>query len=82
MDPGSRLEDREIGNFSVIHFVVEGSLVFLMGNQSDDLMPGDSIELREEEPYRVSNPTSSRSSFLSFLFKSAGIQKQTRNRRP
>ena len=79
MEAGSTLDDREIGIFPAIHFVIEGSPVFQAANQTNDLMPGDSIALREEKQYRISNPTSSRSSFLSFLFKNSENQKKKGN---
>lgn len=69
MDSKSALEDHEIGLFPVVHFIVEGSPVLLVGNQSSDLMPGDSINLRADEKYRISNLASSRSVILSILFK-------------
>ena len=69
MDSKSALEDHEIGLFPVVHFIVEGSPVLLVGNQSSDLMPGDSINLRADEKYRISNSASSRSVILSILFK-------------
>jgi mannose-6-phosphate isomerase-like protein (cupin superfamily) len=69
MDSKSVLEDHEIGLFPVVHFIVEGSPVLLVGNQSSDLMPGDSINLRADEKYRISNSASSRSVILSILFK-------------
>jgi len=75
MDPGSMVEDREIGNFPVIHFVIEGSPIFLVANQSADLIPGDSISLRADENYRISNPASSRSIILTVLIKDPGQQK-------
>jgi mannose-6-phosphate isomerase-like protein (cupin superfamily) len=79
MDPGSALDDREIGIFPAIHFVIEGSPVFQVANQTHDLMPGDSIGLEEREQYKISNPTSSRSSFLSFLFKNSATPKKEGN---
>ena len=79
MDPGSALDDHEIGIFPAIHFVIEGSPVFQVANQTHDLMPGDSIALEDRERYKISNPTSSRSSFLSFLFKNSATQKKTGN---
>ncbi len=69
MDPGSALDDHEIGIFPVIHFVIEGSPVFVVANRSGDLMPGDSIALRADENYQISNPASSRSVILSILAK-------------
>jgi mannose-6-phosphate isomerase-like protein (cupin superfamily) len=79
MDPGSALDDREIGVFPAIHFVIEGSPVFQVANQTHDLMPGDSIALEDRDRYKISNPTSSRSSFLSFLFKNSATQKKEGN---
>jgi mannose-6-phosphate isomerase-like protein (cupin superfamily) len=69
MDSKSALEDHEIGIFPVVHFIVEGSPVFVVGNQSCDLMPGDSIHLRADEKYRILNSASSRTVILSILFK-------------
>jgi len=71
MEPGSALVDREIGNFAVIHFITEGSPVFVIANQSCDLIPGDSIALRADESYRISNAASSRSIILTVLDKSS-----------
>ena len=69
------VEDREIGNFPMIHFVIEGSPIFLVANQSADLIPGDSISLRADENYRISNSASSRSIILTVLIKDPGQQK-------
>jgi len=71
MEPGSALVDREIGSFPVIHFIIEGSPIFLSANQSWDLIPGDSIALRAEESYRISNSSSSRSIILTVLDKTS-----------
>ena len=79
MDRGSSLDDREIGIFPAIHFVIEGSPVFQVANQTHDLMPGESIALEDREKYKISNPTSSRSSFLSFLVKNSATQKKEGN---
>jgi mannose-6-phosphate isomerase-like protein (cupin superfamily) len=79
MDPGSALDDREIGIFPAIHFVIEGSPLFQVANQAHDLMPGESIALEDREEYKISNPTSSRSSFLSFLLKNSATQKKEGN---
>lgn len=75
MEPGSALDDHEIGIFPVIHFIVEGSPIFVVANQSGDLMPGDSVALRADEKYRISNPASSRSVILSILFKGTEQEK-------
>ena len=69
MDAGAVLEDRDIGRFSVLHVVVGGSPLFQVANETNALMPGDSIALRDGQHCRVSNPTSSRSSILSFLVR-------------
>jgi mannose-6-phosphate isomerase-like protein (cupin superfamily) len=75
MDPKSAVEDHEIGIFPVIHFIIEGSPIFVVANQSGDLMPGDSITLRADEKYRISNAASSRSVILSILFKGSEQEK-------
>jgi mannose-6-phosphate isomerase-like protein (cupin superfamily) len=75
MEPGSALDDHEIGIFPVIHFIIDGSPIFVVANQSGDLMPGDSIVLRSDEKYRISNPASSRSVILSILFKDSEREK-------
>ncbi len=75
MDPGSALDDHEIGIFPVIHFVIEGSPVFVVANQSGDLMPGDSVALAADEKYQISNPASSRSVILSVLVKDSEQEK-------
>lgn len=71
MDSKSSLEDHEIGTFPVIHFVVEGSPIFVVGSQSGDLMPGDSISLDGAEKYTISNSVASRAVILSILFKTS-----------
>jgi hypothetical protein len=38
-------------------------------------MPGDSIALRADEKYQISNPASSRSVILSILFKGSEQEK-------
>lgn len=75
MEPGSALDDHEIGIFPVIHFIIDGSPIFIVANQCGDLMPGDSIALRSDEKYRISNPASSRSVILSILFKDSEQEK-------
>ncbi len=75
MDPGSALDDHEIGIFPVIHFVIEGSPIFVVANRSGDLMPGDSVALRADEKYQISNPASSRSVILSILVKGSEQEK-------
>ncbi len=75
MEPGSTLEKDEVGKFPVIHFVIEGSPAVLAGGKSNDLMPGDSIELSKGQEYRISNHTSSRSTILSIVSKSSAQEK-------
>ena len=75
MEPGSALDDHEIGIFPVIHFIIDGSPIFVVANECGDLMPGDSIALRSDEKYRISNPASSRSVILSILFKDSEQEK-------
>jgi mannose-6-phosphate isomerase-like protein (cupin superfamily) len=67
MEPGSELDDREIGAFPVVHFVIQGRPVFMTADQTCDLIPGDSIALRADENYRISNAASSRSIILTIL---------------
>ena len=67
MEPGSALVDREIGSFPVVHFVIQGSPVFTVADRTCDLIPGDSIALRADENYRISNAASSRSIILTIL---------------
>jgi mannose-6-phosphate isomerase-like protein (cupin superfamily) len=69
MESRSVFEYHEIGIFPAVHFIVEGSPGFLIGGQSGDLMPGDSIHVPADEKYRISNSASSRSVILSILFK-------------
>ncbi len=69
MEPGSALNDREIGSSPAIHFVIDGSPVFVVANQSGDLIPGDSISLQAGESYRISNPASLRATILTILDK-------------
>jgi len=71
MESGSALVDREIGTFPAIHFIIEGSPVFVIANQSCDLIPGDSIAFRADESYRISNTASSRSIILTIVDKSS-----------
>jgi hypothetical protein len=76
MDAGAVLEDSDIGSYSVLHVVVGGSPVFRVANETNALMPGDSIALRDGQHCRVSNPTSSRSSILSFLVRRSETSKR------
>ena len=70
MEPGAVLDDADITKLDGLHFVIGGSPAFHVANQTSDLVPGDSIALYDGQHCTVSNPTSSRSSILSFVFKS------------
>lgn len=71
MESGSVLDDEDLASVSGLHFIIGGSPVFRIANQSNDLMPGDSIALLGGQHCTVSNPTAARVSILSFLFKRA-----------
>lgn len=73
IDPGTVLDDADITKPDALHFVIGGTPVFHVANQSSGLMPGDSIALHDGQHCTVSNPASSRSSILSFLFKRPGL---------
>lgn len=79
MDPGAVLADRDIENLSVLHVVVGGSPAFCVANETNALMPGDSIALPDGRHCRVSNPTSSRASILSFLVRSSETNKRSKD---
>lgn len=69
LKPGTVLDDADITRLAGLHFVLDGGPVFHLAAQTSDLMPGDSIALRDGELCTVSNPTTSCSNILSFLFK-------------
>ena len=69
MEPGGVLEGAELADCNGLHFVIAGSPVFRVADQTTDLMPGDSIAIEKGQGCTVSNPASSPSSILSFLFK-------------
>lgn len=71
MEPETLLDDRDIATFAVLHVVLGGSAVFHIASRTNSLMPGDSITPHKGQQCTVSNPTSSRSSILSFLIKSS-----------
>ena len=75
MEPGAVLDDPDITKLAGLHFVIGGSPVFRVAGESSDLMPGDSIALHDGQHCTVSNPISSSSSILSFLFKKSSIAK-------
>lgn len=69
MEPGSSLDNGEVGNFCVIHFIIEGSPAISAASESSDLMPGDSVILNGDEKHTITNPTFSRATLLSIVFK-------------
>ena len=69
MEAGSAWESREFGDFSAVHFVIDGNPGFRSGNKSADLVSGDSIVFSEEAPYTITNGAPSRSVILSVLFR-------------
>lgn len=71
MEPKAVLDDDDMMRVHGLHFIIGGNPVFRVGSQNSDLMPGDSITFGDGEHCTVSNPTSSRSSILSFLFKTS-----------
>lgn len=70
MDAGSAFDSPEFGDFSAVHFVINGTPVFRTSTRSADLMPGDSIIFSDETRYTILNGAPSRSVILSILFKS------------
>jgi len=69
MEPRSVLDESEITNLGGVHVVIAGSPTFHVASHTDNLVPGDSIALDSRQRCTVSNPTTSRSSMLSLLFK-------------
>lgn len=76
MEPGAVLDDADITKLAGLHFVIDGGPVFHVAAQASDLMPGDSIALHDGQHCTVSNPASSCSSILSFLFKKSDRKKE------
>jgi mannose-6-phosphate isomerase class I len=75
IDAGSACESLEFGDFSAVHFVIDGTPVFRASNQSADLMPGDSIIFDyEKRPYTIFNGAPSRAVILSVLFKTFAME--------
>lgn len=70
MEAGSACQSQEFGDYSAVHFVIDGNPGFRSGNQSADLVSGDSIVFSEEVPYTITNGAPSRSVILSVLFRS------------
>ncbi len=69
VEPENSVRSSELCESAAVHFVVEGGLLFHDLDSSILLLSGDSIALREGEHYRIFNPTSSRSTIWSLLFK-------------
>ena len=69
MEPQNSVGSGELQHFPAVHFVTEGGVVFHGSDYSVLLLPGDSISLREEEEYKISNPTCTRSVIWTLLFK-------------
>ena len=69
MDARSGFDNLELGDFSAVHMVIEGTPVVRASDRSADLMPGDSIVFGEQTAYTITNGAPSRSVILSVLFK-------------
>ena len=74
METGSTCECQDFGDFSAVHFVIDGNPGFRSGNQSADLVSGDSIVFSEETPYTITNGAPSRSVILSVLFRALNTE--------
>ena len=77
MDPGSVCDSREFGDFSSVHYVIDGTPAFRKSHECADLMPGDSVVFLEPNTYTISNGAPDRSVFLSVLFKPCAPQDQS-----
>ena len=69
LEAGSACDSQEFGDFSAVHFVIDGNPGFGSSNQSAELVPGDSIVFSDESPYTITNSAPSRSVILSVLFR-------------
>lgn len=69
MEAGSAIDSLEFGDWSAVHFVIDGTPAVRASNRSADLMPGDSIVFGDDGPYTILNGTPSRSIMLSILFR-------------
>lgn len=69
IEPGSALDNIDLGDSPAYHLVLDGNPVFRVSNRLDDLMPGDSIVFSDERPYTVTNNAPSRSVILTVLFR-------------
>lgn len=75
VEPENSVRSSELCESAAVHFVMEGGLLFHDLDSSILLLSGDSIELHEGEQYRIFNPTSSRSTIWSLLFKRSEQEK-------
>lgn len=66
---GTACDSREFGDFSAVHFVIDGNPEFRSANHSAELVPGDSIVFSDESTYTIANSAPSRSVILSVLFR-------------
>jgi mannose-6-phosphate isomerase-like protein (cupin superfamily) len=82
MEPGSSVKKDEVGNFCVIHFVVEGSPAVSTASESSDLMPGDSVVLNVGEDYTIANRAFARATLLSIVFKNGEVPMQETKENP
>lgn len=69
MEAGSAIDSQAIGDFSAVHYVVDGTPVFRAASGTADLVPGDSVVFDDEQSYTIINCAPSRSVILSILFK-------------
>lgn len=69
IDAGSAFESLEFGDFSAVHYVIDGTPVFRGSNRCAALMPGDSIVFSDESRYTILNSAPLRSVILSVLFR-------------
>lgn len=69
MEAGSAVDSQVFGDFSAVHYVVEGTPVFRSTTGSADLVPGDSVVFGNQRPYTIVNCAPSRLLILSVLFK-------------
>ena len=69
IDPGSAVDNLELGDSPAYHLILDGNPAFLASNRLEHLMPGDSIVFTDERLYTVSNDAPSRSVILTVLFR-------------
>ncbi len=81
VEPENSVRSSELSESAAVHFVVAGGLLFHDLDSSILLLSGDSIALREGEHYRIFNPTSSRSTIWSLLFKRSEQERTEQERK-